>query len=104
MDFGGRSYFLLYASFYTIWTIVHFAAGFKDCSNNRYIYDALNWKKFDQAATVAAIILLVISPLLTLAFWGCFKSRARGLDEPDENAAKVGPRSPPARGGKNCPH
>ena len=59
---------------------MHYYAGFKDCSNNRYIYSALNWEKFDQTLTGVAIVLFVVSPLIAVAFWGCFKTRANGID------------------------
>ena len=55
------------------------------CDGERYIYEPLNWKKFDQTALTAAIILLVVCPLVYFSFAACCGRRTRKVENDDLN-------------------
>ena len=55
------------------------------CDGERYIYEPLNWKKFDQTALTAAIILLVVCPLVYFSFAVCCGRRTRKIENDDLN-------------------
>ena len=48
-------------------------------TGDRYIYPTLNWKKSDQTAIFAFIILLVVAPACVCAFWFCCQARGKAL-------------------------
>ena len=75
------------------WSLVHYAAGLKDCENNRYIYESLNWRRPGAAARIAAAVLLLAAPLLNVAFWGAFFRRGARVAPA---ARKEAPRGPAA--------
>ena len=82
-------FFMIYATCYVLWTVVHYASGLKDCDNNRYIYAALDWKYPGSAGKIAGAVLIVASPLLNLAFWSCFFRRSKGPRAPPAKVAPV---------------
>ena len=55
------------------------------CDGERSIYEPLNWKKFDQTALTAAIILLVVCPLVYFSFAVCCRCRTRKVETDDLN-------------------
>lgn len=77
-------YFIAYAILYLVWSAIFYASGLR-CDGERYIYESLNWKKSDQTALVAAIILLIVCPIVYCGFAACCGRRTRGIDAEDLN-------------------
>ena len=66
------------------WVAIFFVSGLR-CDGERYIYEPLNWKKFDNTALTAAIILLVVCPLVYFSFAVCCGRRTRKVENDDLN-------------------
>ena len=77
-------YFIGYAVLYLIWSAIFFVSGLR-CDGERYIYETLNWKKIDQTTLTAAIILLVVCPLVYFSFAVCCRCRTRKVETDDLN-------------------
>ena len=55
------------------------------CDGERYIYETLNWKKIDQTTLMAAVILLVVCPIVYCGFVVCCRCRTRKVETDDLN-------------------
>jgi len=77
-------YFIGYAVLYLVWSVIFNFSGLR-CDGERYIYEPLNWKKFDKTALTAAIILLVVCPLVYFSFAVCCGRRTRKIENDDLN-------------------
>lgn len=62
-------YFLLYAVAYLVFSIVHYVSGIGSGDGRKYIYKSLDWGSPGSSSVVAAIVLIIISPLVNLLFW-----------------------------------
>ena len=85
------AFFMAYTVAYLAWTVVHYAAGLKDCDNNRYIYGALDWSNPSSAGRIAGAVVVVAAPLVNVAFWSLFFRRAKG---PPRKVAPAGDAAP----------
>ena len=72
------AFFMVFVVAYLAWTVVHYAAGLKDCHNHRYIYAALDWSNPSSAGRIAGAVVVVVAPLVNVAFWSLFFRRAKG--------------------------
>ena len=79
-----RRYFIGYSILYLIWSAIFFVSGLR-CDGERYIYETLNWKKIDQTSLMAAVILLVVCPLVYCGFAACCGRRTRKIENDDLN-------------------
>ena len=77
-------YFIGYSILYLIWSAIFFVSGLR-CDGERYIYETLNWKKIDQTSLMAAVILLVVCPIVYCGFVVCCRCRTRKVETDDLN-------------------
>ena len=73
LTFSSIAYILCIIMVYLIWSVIHYAAGWKDPFGNRYIYPLLNWEYPQSAIPVSFVATLAVCGLHCLFSWIKYK-------------------------------
>lgn len=92
-------YFFMYGLTYVIWTLIHYALFLDNQYGQPYVYSSLNWWNHEKTAPLAAIIILVVIPILNILMWvtvNCAnKVGATKVTPADPPQAEEAPADPP---------